>query len=144
MTRRSARRIESRRTEQRQALARILEDAGRPLGVQELHDKARAVVPGLSVATVYRNLRLWLNEGWLVAVPVPGEADHYEVAGKARHHHFRCERCGRVFEVFGTPAGVDALTPDGFVLRELQLYLYGECAECHARPGREQAGRRHG
>jgi Fur family ferric uptake transcriptional regulator len=141
---RPSRRGDVRQTEQRQALARILEEAGRPLGVQELHDKARLEVPGLSVATVYRNLRLWLDEGWLVAVPVPGEADRYEVAGKVRHHHFRCEQCDRVFEVFGSPAGIESLTPEGFVLHDLQVYLYGECADCRTRAGADEARRSRG
>lgn len=122
----------SRTTEQRRTLARILQEADRPLGVQELHALGRRALPGLSVATVYRNIRTWIDEGWLVPVPVPGESDRYEVAGKVRHHHFRCEACGRVFEVFGSPPGVDSLTPDGFSLRDLRIYLYGECSDCRA------------
>lgn len=122
----------ARRTEQRQVLERILEEADRPLGVQELHAAARTDLPALSVATVYRNLRNWVESGWLVAVPVPGEADRYEVAGKAHHHHFRCEACGRVFEVFGKLPGGEALVPEGFRLRKMNIYLYGECAECCA------------
>jgi Fur family ferric uptake transcriptional regulator len=133
MAGRARRSTSSRRTEQRRELARILEEADRPLGVQELHSLGQRSVPGLSVATVYRNIRNWLEDGWLVPVPVPGEADRYEVAGKGRHHHFRCEGCGRVFEVFGTPAGVELLTPPGFVLRDLRIYLYGECADCRDR-----------
>jgi Fe2+ or Zn2+ uptake regulation protein len=43
-----------------------------------------------SIATVYRNLDVMVEENWLVAVQVPGEFPQDEISGKA-HHRFWCK-----------------------------------------------------
>jgi Fur family ferric uptake transcriptional regulator len=47
-----------RSTRQRIAIRQAIEAAGRPLSPQEVRLAAQAQVPGLSLATVYRNLKL--------------------------------------------------------------------------------------
>ena len=88
-----------RDTRQRRAIRRVLETSGRPLSPKEVLAGAHRSVPGLGIATVYRNLKALVEEGLLVAVALPGEAARYEPAGKDHHHHFRCRRCDRLFEV---------------------------------------------
>jgi hypothetical protein len=50
-----------RSTRQRSAIRSAIDAAGRPLSPQEVLDAAQAEVPGLSQATVYRNLKLLLD-----------------------------------------------------------------------------------
>ena len=120
----------SRRTEQREALRRVLIEADRPLGAQEVFDAARNVVDGLGIATVYRNLKTLVDEKRLVRVSLPGEPSRYEVAGKAHHHHFQCRGCNRVFEVPECASDLRRMTPAGFVLDGHDVVLYGKCREC--------------
>ena len=72
-----------RRTRQRAALKEAIERAARPLTPQEILEAGQAVVPGLGIATVYRNVKALLAEGWLQKVEMPGSADRYERAGPA-------------------------------------------------------------
>jgi Fur family ferric uptake transcriptional regulator len=97
---------------------------------QEVFRAARRHARGLGLATVYRALRLLLDQGWLIPVEIPGEPCRYELAGKGHHHHFYCRRCHRVFEVDGCPGQIRALTPRGFRLEGHELMLYGRCATC--------------
>ena len=98
---------------------------------------ASAAVPGLGIATVYRNLKLLVEEGDLRAVALPGENLRYEVAGPHHHHHFQCRRCQRVFDVHACPGDLAGLAPAGFVVQDHELTLYGLCSECAApRPAR--------
>src|SRR5277367_4227525 len=80
-----------RKTQQREAIRRALVAAGRPLSPQEIADAAQADAPGVGLATVYRTVKRFSEEGWLVAIALPGESPRYELSGKTHHHHFRCE-----------------------------------------------------
>lgn len=119
-----------RNTRQRTAIRQAIADAARPLLPQEILQAAEAAVPGLSLATVYRNLRTLVEEGELLAVTLPGEVARYELAGAGHHHHFQCLSCQRVFEVEACPGNLAGLAPPGFTVEDHELTLYGRCSDC--------------
>ncbi len=119
-----------RNTRQRNAIRESIARAARPLLPQEVLDDARAEVPGLSIATVYRNLRSLVEEGALRAVNLPGENPRFEVAARSHHHHFQCRSCQRVFDVHACPGDLSALAPDGFTVDDHDITLYGRCRDC--------------
>lgn len=119
-----------RNTRQRTAIRQAIAEAGRPLLPQEILQAAAVAAPGLSLATVYRNLRTLVEEGELLAVTLPGEVPRYELAGAGHHHHFQCESCQRVFEVHACPGNLAGLAPKGFVVERHELTLYGRCSDC--------------
>lgn len=121
-----------RRTRQRDAIRRVFEEAGRPLGPSEVLDAGRAHVRGLGIATVYRTIASLVEAQWLTPVELPGEPPRYEVAGQAHHHHFRCRACTRVFEIHGCPGSLEQLMPAGFRLERHEVVLYGVCESCVA------------
>ncbi len=121
-----------RQTQQRGAIRRALENADRPLTPHEILAAARGAVPGLGIATVYRNIKTLVGSGWLQAVDLPGSASRYEVAGKEHHHHFHCRSCDRVFEVEECPGSLNDLAPSGFELDAHEIILYGTCEACSA------------
>ncbi|MEY3202612.1 MAG: hypothetical protein RIR70_2162 [Pseudomonadota bacterium] len=125
-----------RNTRQRNAIREAVAQAGRPLLPQEVLDAAQRQVPGLSLATVYRNLRTLQEEGALRAVMLPGENARYEEAGHGHHHHFQCRQCGRVFEVEGCPGNLARLAPPGFAVEDHDITLYGRCRECLSADGK--------
>ncbi len=87
-----------RSTRQRQAIQDAIAAAQRPLLPQEVFEAAQGAVPGLGIATVYRNLKALVEEGALHAVTLPAENPRYELAGHQHHHHFQCTQCQRVFD----------------------------------------------
>ena len=119
-----------RRTRQRDAIWLTIERAERPLSPQEILELSRSEVPGLGIATVYRNIKVFVAEGKLRVVELPGAPDRYEVAGKDHHHHFHCRSCDGVFEVETCSGDFDAVTPMGFRLENHEVTLYGLCAQC--------------
>ena len=124
-----------RKTNQRTAIREAFRRAARPLSPAEAHAAARARQKTLGLATVYRAVRTLVEEGWLVAVEVPGEPARYEVAGKPHHHHFHCRACGKVYEVEGCPGDLKRLTPRGFRLEGHEVTLLGVCAVCRPAAG---------
>ncbi len=121
-----------RDTRQRKAIRSALTEAGHPLSPKGLLEAARQEVEGLGIATVYRNLKILQDDGWVEPVELPGEPPRYEVAGKGHHHHFHCRSCDRVYEVDGCPGNVKSITPHGFQVEDHEVVLYGLCRRCAA------------
>ncbi len=119
-----------RQTKQKQALRNAFTEADRPLSPDEALRIAKESVPGMSLATVYRNIGNLVEEKWLVAVELPGAAARYEVAGKKHHHHFQCDTCEKVYELAGCEMPVKPTLPKGFRVTGHEFFLYGTCADC--------------
>lgn len=126
-----------RNTSQRRAIREAIEQAGRPLDANEV--LAAAEAEGLGLATVYRTLKLGVEEGWLMPVELPNAPTRYEKAGKKHHHHFECRTCQKVFDVDGCPGNLNPLVPDGFIMEDHELILYGVCDDAECRESAEQA-----
>lgn len=119
-----------RMTRQRQAILDCFKASDRPLSVEEILKIAGAIVAQLNLATVYRNLKLLMEEGMIAAVDLPGNNTRYERVGLKHHHHFLCHSCNRLFDVEGCPEGILSLVPQGFKLISHAITLAGYCLEC--------------
>ena len=129
---------DQRNTRQRDAIRAAFERTGRPLSPQQVLDSAQSAVEGLGIATVYRNIKALLEDGWLTAIELPGGITLYERAGKVHHHHFRCDRCSRVFELAGCIPDIHRLADRRFSVTRHELVLYGICADCKSTAGRRR------
>jgi Fur family ferric uptake transcriptional regulator len=119
-----------RNTQQRDAIRQAIREADRPLSPQELVLAAQEKTPGVGVATVYRTIKKFLEQGWLTSIELPGEPPRYELSGKTHHHHFRCRSCDGVFELPGCALRFEKGLPDGFELEAHEVVLFGRCPEC--------------
>jgi Fe2+ or Zn2+ uptake regulation protein len=111
---------------------------------ERVHAMVRRRLPRVSLGTVYRNLRLLVDEGLVKELPGP----HARFDGNlSEHHHFTCLRCGRIVDVPGTVTEPQARALCSRVAAEAGLQVshhridfYGRCAECRA--GRAKPPRR--
>ena len=123
---------DQRNTRQRMAIREAFERAGRPLSLQQVLEAGRTGVEGLGIATVYRNIKGLVEEGWLAAIDLPGAPTVYERSEKVHHHHFHCDRCSRVFELAGCVPRIKRLAGRRFSVTRRELVLYEICADCRA------------
>ena len=119
-----------RRTKQGDAISRVLANCRAPLSAVEILARAKELAPEMGLATDYRHLNRWLQEGKLTPVEFAGETCRYETTGKGHHHHFLCRDCGGVFELPGCVAGLHTIVPAGFVARQHEITIYGACPQC--------------
>lgn len=119
-----------RMTRQRRAILEAFRTSARPLSPQEITDLATKEVPGLNLATVYRNLRAMVDAGTVTVIELLGQPARYELPGLEHHHHFHCERCDRVFDLEDCPGTLEGLVPTGFVVAHHEIQLTGVCADC--------------
>jgi Fur family ferric uptake transcriptional regulator len=117
-----------RMTEQRRVIARVISGAHDHPDVEELHRRAHAVDPHISIATVYRTVRLFEEAGILTRHEFHGGRARYEEAPEAHHDHLIDMKSGQVIEF--RDEEIEALQKAiarrlGFRLVDHRLQLYG-------------------
>ena len=128
-----------RMTEQRRVIARVLSAAEDHPDVEELYRRASAIDPHISIATVYRTVRLFEEAGVVEKHDFGDGRSRYEEAGDDHHDHLIDTKSGEVIEFFD--AEIERLKTEiarklGYELVGHKLELYG-----HAIPGAEPAER---
>ncbi|MEY3002378.1 MAG: hypothetical protein RLZZ428_753 [Pseudomonadota bacterium] len=119
-------------TFQRMTILEKVESCGH-MSIDEIYLEVIQMYPSLSLATVYKNIILMVENGVLVEVPISGKKSKYEIL-KEEHIHLVCTSCG---EVEDTPCEgkVDTLfhtlaSQEHFRLNKQQINLYGICKNC--------------
>ncbi len=117
-----------RLTEQRRIIARVLEEAEDHPDVEELHVRASREDPGISIATVYRTVKLFEEAGILERHEFRDGRARYETADRDHHDHLIDIHSGEVIE-FVDP-DIEALQERiaarlGYRLMGHRLELYG-------------------
>ena len=85
-------------TEQRRVIARVLSEAEDHPDVEALHARSAAIDPGISIATVYRTVRLFEEAGILARHDFGDGRARYEAAADTHHDHLIDIESGRVIE----------------------------------------------
>lgn len=119
-----------RKTKQRDAIHEVFRSSKRPLSPEEIRGVASKALPGIGIATVYRNLKSLVESGLLKIVEIPGAAALYELADLEHHHHFQCDDCDKVFDIPGCPGNLESITPPGFKVTSHNITLFGTCPDC--------------
>ncbi len=118
-----------RMTEQRRVIAQVLETAHRDHpDVEALHARAAAIDPGISIATVYRTVKLFEEAGILLRNEFADGRARYEKADRDHHDHLIDMNTGAVIE-FCDPE-IERLQERiaeklGYTLMDHRLELYG-------------------
>ena len=120
-------------TKQRKALlSYLLANQDHYHDVTLVDDYMRQQFPGMSHNTIYRNIKEFEQAG-MVEQQVQG--DHARVKYQCdfshlHHHHFICQRCGKVTELKDGPIDIFAAQLPGCQIVGHRIELYGICAEC--------------
>jgi Fur family transcriptional regulator, ferric uptake regulator len=123
-----------KRSRQRARIAEIFFEMPGHVSVDELVLRVRREDRRVSVATVYRTMKL-LSEGGLAIARQFGDGQtRYEVAaGRAHHDHLICTGCGAIVEFANDAIEVQQAAVarrHGFEVERHRLELYGRCAAC--------------
>ncbi|MFT6933032.1 MAG: Fur family ferric uptake transcriptional regulator [Paracoccaceae bacterium] len=115
-------------TDQRRIIAQVLEAASDHPDVEELYARASGRDPKISIATVYRTVKLFEESGIIERLEFGDGRARYEDAERDHHDHLINLQTGEVIE-FVDP-DIEALQEKiaaklGFELKGHKLELYG-------------------
>lgn len=87
-----------RTSRQREAVLRVIRKTVCHPTAEWVYGEVKREIPGISLGTVYRNLRLLTESGDLSSFEGAGGVSRYD-ACTSSHYHFRCEQCGALIDV---------------------------------------------
>ena len=119
-------------TEQRAAVYRYLRETEEHPSADDVFTSVRAVIPDISLATVYKSLETLVSCGLATKLTYGDGSARYD--GRTDPHpHARCLTCGAVADLPGTVdggtlRGLGALP--GFAIEGYRVEVVGTCRSC--------------
>mgnify|MGYP001267691550 CR=1 FL=1 len=118
-------------TEQRKTLAEIFAGHDGYLSPKDVYDQMCAKYPGLSLDTVYRNLRMLSEMGVLEQVYFQDGGLKFKASCHARHHHHLiCLHCEKTLSIDYCPMEQQVELPQKFKIVNHRFEIYGVCEDC--------------
>lgn len=119
-------------TRQREAVLRAVRERYDHPTANDIFESARAILPGISYATVYNSLRYLRQVGLVREINFGNSASRYDGVTE-RHDHAICTACGKLvdFDLTGAPELMRAAARKSrFKPESVHLTLTGLCPEC--------------
>ena len=121
-------------THQRQVLYEVMKTMHGHPSPEEVYTRVKKKVPAISLATVYKNIHLFVESGVFREVSMHHGSVRVEMNGAA-HHHMVCSKCKGITDIgekeLGLVAKRDRL-PGGFLVERYAVDVIGVCAKCQA------------
>ena len=120
-------------THQREVIFEAVVSAPGHYSPEQIYAVVKRRIPSVSLATIYNNLRVFVEKGLLREVTP--HASTLRVDGNLEsHHHLVCTRCKSVQDITGDFVDFKRLArraPGGFDLSEPLIEIFGLCASCN-------------
>jgi Fur family peroxide stress response transcriptional regulator len=119
-------------THQRQVLYEVMKTMEGHPSPEEVYAKVKKRVPAISLATVYKNIHLFVESGVFREVSLHHGSLRVEMNDVA-HHHMVCSKCKEISDIGESELGLvpkqDKL-PGGFLVERYAVDVIGVCAKC--------------
>jgi len=119
-------------TKQRKAVLEVIRESDQHLTANDVFERARRLLPGISFATVYNSLRYLKQEGMIGEVRFNTDATRYD-RKLTRHDHAICNACGKLVDLdLPVPPEIlkKAARLSKFEPESIELILRGSCPDC--------------
>ncbi|RIX47280.1 transcriptional repressor [Paenibacillus nanensis] len=123
-----------RMTPQRHAILSYLMESKSHPTADEIHKALSPAYPSMSVATIYNNLRLFVEAGLVRELTYGDDSSRFD-ADLSDHYHAICKSCGEIVD-FGYPPLLEvekaASKETGFTVHGHRMEIYGLCGNCNS------------
>ena len=117
-------------TPQRLAIANVLYVKGH-ISIEDLYEVMLKKFNSISLATIYKNINLMIENTFIQEVKIPHAKSVYELT-KETHSHMACEKCGEIEDVKINLNEIISETSKNstFKINSSDLVLSGLCNKC--------------
>ena len=117
-------------TPQRLEIANTLASYGH-INIDTLYEIMHKKFNSISLATIYKNINLMLENSFIQEVKIPNEKSVYELT-KESHSHLICKKCGDIEDISIDLSQVvkSAETETDFKIEKTDLLFSGFCQKC--------------
>lgn len=122
-------------TPQRRLILEVITNSKQHLTAEEIAEKIKLVEPSISLATVYRNLKLMVDLGLLSRLDLHHGPPSYEFF-QGHNHHLVCRVCGKATKLGVCPMQGEILKvieQNGFEVDSHHFEIMGYCKDCQAK-----------
>ena len=118
-------------TPQRLAIVDILDIKGH-VSIEHLYDCMISKFDSISLATIYKNINLMLENSFIQEVKIPYAKSVYELT-KSSHSHLVCENCLSVEDINYDFQGIlnGANKKTSFEINSVAMVFSGVCEKCN-------------
>lgn len=121
-------------THQRQVIYEVLSTVDGHPSPEEVYARVKRRIPSISLATVYKNLHLFIDSGIFQQVSLHHGSMRVET-NQTPHHHLLCTQCKAILDIEPEVLGLAETPrqlPGGFRMERLTVDVLGVCADCQA------------
>ncbi len=118
-------------THQRQVLYEVMQTMSGHPSPEEIYAEVKKLIPAISLATVYKNIHLFIQTGVLKELSMHHGTLRVEL--NSHHHHMVCSHCRAITDIDEKDLGVlPALRklPGDFHMERYSIDIIGVCAAC--------------
>jgi len=126
-------------THQRQKIYEALVSRPGHYSPEEIYDQVKQDLPSISLATVYKNLKTFVQAGLLRDVS-PHHGAWRVDANTEPHHHLVCTRCHAIMDLdldLLAPVELQGRLPVGFRFEKFNVEVQGVCKACAAQDSKQ-------
>jgi len=119
-------------THQRQVLYEVMKTMHGHPSPEEVYARVKKKVPAISLATVYKNIHLFVESGVFREVSMHHGSLRLEMNDEA-HHHMVCSKCKAITDIGEKELGLvskPSKLPGGFLVERYAVDVIGICAKC--------------
>ncbi len=126
-------------THQRQVLYEVMQGMEGHPSPEEVYARVRAEIPSISLATVYKNIHLFVESGVLREVSLHHGTVRVEMNEWA-HHHLVCSKCKSIADIGEQELQLAPVrtTLNGFLVERYAVDVIGICPKCQTAAGDRQ------
>jgi Fur family peroxide stress response transcriptional regulator len=120
-------------TFQRQVIYEAVVDSREHPTPELIYEQVRQRIPSISLGTVYKNVKTFLDSGVLREVTLHHGSLRLE-SNMTPHHHLVCSSCKAIFDIDESAVEPVQLPsselPTGFSIKQCRVEFVGECKSC--------------
>ena len=121
-----------RMTKQRKQILEVLKNTNTHPTADEIYEEVKKEIPNISLGTVYRNLNVLSEMDEIMILDYGSSYSRFDGNPK-NHYHFKCEQCGKVFDLEKEVLDelnekIDKNSP--YDVSYHRLEFYGTCPQC--------------